>query len=232
MGRNIGSAIRAMVNCGLTRLRLVSPRDGWPDEEAINLSSGGIDHLTEIEVFDALDEALADCHYSLATTARRRDMVQEVFTARSAAETAKEKTTKGENIALLFGPERTGLSNDDLAHCQGIITIPLNPEFSSLNLAQAVLLVAYEYSQLDQVHSREFHTGDSLPASQDQIEGFLSRLSQEMESGHFFRNPDVRPHMERNVKTLFTRANPTEQEINTLHGIISALIGNKKTRSE
>lgn len=235
MGRNIGSSIRAMVNCGLTHLRLVSPRDGWPDQDAVDLSSGGMDHMTEIEVFETLEDALADCHYVLGTTARRRDMVKDVYTARSAAEKIKSNVANKEKTALLFGPERTGLLNDDIAHCQGVITIPLNPEFSSLNLAQAVLLVAYEWSQArDEVKIKphDYLTGDSYPAEQKSIQEFLGRLMSEIDDGNFFRDPDVRPHMERNITNLFTRARPTDQEIKTLHGIVSALIGRKKARSK
>lgn len=231
MGRNIGSSIRAMVNCGLTHLRLVSPRDGWPDQEAIDLSSGGMNHMTEIEVFDTLEDALADCHYVLGTTARRRDMVKDVYTAKSAAEKIKANLSEKSKTALLFGPERTGLLNDDIAHCHGVITIPLNPDFSSLNLAQAVLLVAYEWSQArddDIIKSHEYLTGDSYPAEQKDVQDFLERLMSEIDDGNFFRNSDVRPHMERNITNLFTRARPTDQEIKTLHGIVSALIGKKK----
>lgn len=235
MGRNIGSSIRAMVNCGLTHLRLVSPRDGWPDQDASDLSSGGMDHMTEIEVFDTLEDALADCHYVLGTTARQRDMVKDIYTARSAAEKIKSIVAEGQKTALLFGPERTGLLNDDLAHCHGVITIPLNQDFSSLNLAQAVLLVAYEWSQVrddDNIKSHEYLTGDSEPATQKQVQEFLERLMMEIDDGNFFRNPDVRPHMERNITNLFTRARATDQEIKTLHGIVSALIGRKKAKSK
>lgn len=193
-----------------------------------------MDHMSSIEIYDDLEQALADCHYVFATTARRRDMVQEVFTAQSACKKAHELCGQGQKTAILFGPERTGLLNEDLSYAQATITIPLNPEFSSLNLAQAVLIVAYEYAQIrDKKHiTPEYQiTGDSLPASQNEIYDFLIRLNKEMESGHFFRNPDVRPHMERNVKNLFTRAGPTNQEIKTLHGIVSALIGKKKART-
>lgn len=231
MGRNIGASIRAMVNCGLTHLRLVAPRNGWPDPDADDLSAGATEHLDKIEVFDTLEKAVADCHVILGTTARPRDMVKDVYTAKSAAQVAFDEGKEGRKCAFLFGPERTGLLNDDIAQCTGIVTIPLNPEFSSLNLAQAVLLLAYEYSQIDIPQHGLFYTGDSPQASQGEVQDFLNRLIGEIDHGHFFRNDDVRPHLERNITSFFTRARPTEQEINTLHGIVSALIGKKKEKS-
>ena len=228
MGRNIGSAIRAMLNCGLHHLRLVSPRDGWPDKDAKDLSAGAIDLLKTVEVFKTLPDAISDCHYVMGTTARKRDMVKEVYTARASASVLHSRLAQGQKTALLFGPERTGLENEDLAQCQSYITIPLNPDFPSLNLAQAVMVLAYEYSQYESDDRPEFLTGDSFPANQGHIDEFLNRLMTEMDRGRFFRNPDVRPHMERNIKNLFKRAIPTDQEIKTLHGIVSALIGRKK----
>lgn len=234
MGRNIGASIRAMVNCGFYDLRLVDPRDGWPDPEADDLSAGAIELMNDVQVYKTLEDAISDCQLVLGTTARRRDMVKEIYTAKTACKKAFQDIHNGLNVAFLFGPERTGLLNDDIAQCTGIITIPLNPDFSSLNLAQAVLLLTYEYSQLiysQDLPEQNFYTGDSPTATQKEIRDFLERLIQEMNDGHFFRNKDVRPHLERNISNLVTRAQPTEQEIKTLHGIVSALIGRKKQRS-
>lgn len=266
LGRNIGAAIRAMVNCGMTRLRLVQPRDGWPSTDADDLSAGAVKHLDELLVFDTLEEAVADCQFLVATTARRRDMSKEVWTAATAAEKLISLTKEGTRCAYLFGPERTGLTNKDVALCNAILTIPLNPSFSSLNLAQGVLLVSYEYDQARRLGKNRTTCGRSLTdnsaqpeelgrrvlgrydprdtsevqplhlrkddiyASHGTIHEFLDRLIGEIDAGHFFRNADVRPHMERNITNYFIRSRPTDQEIRTLHGIISALIGNKKSR--
>lgn len=256
MGRNIGAAIRAMVNCGLHHLRLVRPREGWPNQDAVDLSSGGIDHLSQVDIFDDLSSALADCHISYGTTARLRDMAKPVLTARQAAEDADEHlrgnavANQARRVAFVFGPERTGLINDDLALCSHFITIPLNPEFSSLNLAQAVLLVAYEYAQIDKSgkvdksdkvgkagittargadHMVDQHA--SPLASHRDIQQFFDRLIHEIDQGNFFRNPDIRPHLERNLLNFFTRATPTDQELRTWQGILSALIGHKKSKT-
>lgn len=226
-----------MVNCGMTHLRLVAPRDGWPDPQADDLSAGAVDLLDRIEIFDTLEEAIADCHYVLATTARRREITKPVFTARQAAQNVCKDSQNTNNAdrrtAFLFGPERTGLINDDIARCSAIINIPLNPDFSSLNLAQAVLLVCYEYAQIRDdekimTNQSHFERDNAVAlASQKEIDEYILRLFDEIEDGNFFRNPDVRPHMERNLRSFVTRALPTAQEIKTLHGVITALIGRK-----
>lgn len=228
MGENIGAAARAMLNCGLTDLRLVNPRDGWPNEKANAMSSGALEKMPPVEVFDSTAEAIESCHFVLATTARSRAMVKPVFTARSAMQELLKRKQEGQKTAILFGAERTGLENDDISLAHGIINIPLNPGFSSLNLGQAVLLVVYEWFQaLDDTPEYYTPTGDSIPVPHDQLTELYERLEDELEAHNFFRNPDQRPSMVRNLRNMLSRGNLTNQEVRTFHGIISALTGKK-----
>ncbi len=230
MGENIGAAARAMLNFGLTDLRLVAPRDGWPNKRAVDLSAGAFDLLPPAQVFETLEDAASDLQHLYATTARTRDMIKTVFTPRNAAVDAAERTDKGQNIGFVFGKESCGLTNDETALCHSIIQIPANPEFSSLNLGQAVLLIGHELFQVqDQTQARVLSMGDSIPAPQSAFEGFFFRLEDEMDKGGFFTSADVRPTIVRNVRNIFTRSELSEQEVNTLQGIISALIGNKNS---
>lgn len=234
LGENIGTAARAMLNCGLSDLRIVRPRDGWPNEKAVSASSGALERMPPVEIFDTLPAALTDLHYVYATTARPREMVKPVFTPRAAAQDIRGKQAQGLKIGILFGAERMGLTSDDVAQAHAIITAPLNPGFSSLNLAQGVLLVAHEWwsaqaagDGADSPAGSLLPIGDSRPATHKEFEDMLTRLESELDTHHFFRNPDMRPTMLRNIRSLFTRAQPTEQEIRTFHGIITALTGGK-----
>lgn len=228
MGENIGASARAMLNCGLTDLRLIHPRDGWPNERADANSAGALEIMPPIQVFDTTAQAIKECHYIYATTARPRDMVKPVFTARSAATDMRERSSQGQKIGILFGGERAGLTNEDVSLAHAIITVPLNLEFSSLNLAQGVLLCAYEWAQEDHKNvSIETPQGDSFPVTNEDFSAVIQRLENELGERHFFRNPDMRPSMMRNIRALFSRAKMTDQETRTLQGIISALIGKK-----
>lgn len=233
MGENIGAAARAMFNFGLTDLRLVNPRDGWPSAQAQAMSSGALDKMPPVQVFDTLPAAIADLHYVLATTARARDMLKPVFTPESAAQESLSRARDGQNTGIVFGAERAGLSNDEVAACQSIITIPANPDFSSLNLGQSVLLIACEWMRAARQAPSPASSaptpdkGGSLPAQQKDIENFLTRLEAELERARFFRTPEVKPFTLRNIRNIFIRADITEQELRTLHGIVSALKGNK-----
>jgi tRNA/rRNA methyltransferase len=233
LGENIGAAARAMLNCGLLELQLVRPRDGWPSEKARAMSSGALDKMPEPQVFETLGEAVADCHFVAATTARHRDQVKKVFTARSISRELHERVNRGEKTAILFGAERTGLDNDDISLAHAIINIPLNPDFSSLNLAQAVLLVTYEW-RMGGMEDTEgtLVTNESPLATHEETESFLARLEQDLEESYFFRNPDMRPSMMRNIRNVYTRAELTEQEVRTLHGMLSAFQGKKDKPSK
>lgn len=233
MGENIGAAARAMLNCGLDRLRLVKPRDGWPSAQAEAMSSGALEKMPPVTVFDNTAAAIADCHYVYATTARPRDMTKPVLTARGAAEDMHRRAAEGQKIGLLFGGERAGLDNDDVALAHAIVTIPLNPDFTSLNLGQAVLLLAYEWYQLAvNAPARQLPTGNSMPASHDELVELFERLEDELEAHHFFRNDGQKPVMIRNLRNLLARAEMTRQEARTFHGIISALTGKKTPKTK
>ena len=226
MGENIGAAARSMLNFGLAELRLVAPRDGWPNEKADTMSAGALAAMPPVRVFDTLQDAIADLHFVLGTTARPRDMVKPVFAPAEAVKEAAAREQSGQKAGFLFGAERMGLLNDDIALCQGVVNIPVNPDFTSLNIATAVLVMAYEWSRLHlSPLPSGLHRKDSLPAMQEGIEGFLSRLILELEEKHFFRSGEVAPYMKRNLRNLFVRADITEQELRTLHGVLSALLG-------
>jgi tRNA/rRNA methyltransferase len=225
MGENIGAAARAMLNCGLDKLRIVRPRDGWPNERADAMSAGALAAMPPVEVYDSTEAAIADCHYVVATTARMRDMDKEVITPRQAGIELSARAHIGEKTAILFGAERSGLTNDDTALANAIVTIPLNPNFSSLNLGQAVLLLAYEFAQnIDDTPAIQRTGNDTEIASNEAVMNLCQRLEVEMDKGGFFRAPDLRPTIVRNIKNMFGRAGMTEQEVKTFHGIITALI--------
>lgn len=224
MGENIGAAARAMLNFGLTDLRLINPRDGWPNQAAIHMSSGALDTINP-QLFETLEDAIADLNYVLATTARPRDMVKPIFTPRTAASEIQERSETGQKTGFLFGRERNGLENDEIARCQGLITVPTNPDFSSLNLGQSVLLLAYEwFSASTNAEKQTLPPGDNFPVSQEKLEEFLIRLDQELENHNFYKTENLKPTMQRNIRNIFTRTNLTDQETRTLHGILSAFI--------
>lgn len=225
MGENIGATARAMLNCGLRYLRLVNPRDGWPSEKADAMSAGALNAMPPVQVFDSLEDAISDCHTVYATTARARDLVKPVMTARSAGTAMHQDIHDGQKIAILFGAERAGLSNDEVMMAHKLITIPLNPDFSSLNLGQSVLLVSYEWSQ-GVFNAPEITTplGKSNPAPATLFNGFFDRLDTELLATGFYRVPEMKDIISRNIRSLFSRAHPTDQEINTLHGIVTSLL--------
>lgn len=222
MGENIGAAARAMLNSGLTDLRIVRPRDGWPNERAEAMSAGALEKMPPVTVFERVEDAVADCHHVYATTARPRDMNKPVMTARHAA--ADMRGRSNQRTAILFGGERAGLTNDDVALAHTIITIPVNPDFSSLNLGQCVLLCAYEWFQAQ----ANVIPAEHLPAPHQNFDAFFKRLESELDSYGFFRSPEMKPSVSRNLRAMLSRADMSDQEINTFHGIITALTQNEK----
>lgn len=231
MGENIGAAARAMLNFGLSDLRLVSPRDGWPNQRAADMAAGALEAMPPVQVFDTLAEAIADLQVVYATTARPRDMIKPVFTPKAAAIEASQHAEQAHGF--VFGAERTGLTNDEVALCQHIIQIPVNPDSSSINLGQAVLLIAYELFQAkDDTPPRALEHGDSAPATHGDFESFFGRLEDALEDGGFFSAPELRPTITRSIRNIFTRGQPSVQEVNTLQGILSALIGKKKAEKK
>lgn len=235
LGENIGMCARAMLNCGVTELRIVKPRDGWPNDDAIAAASGAIDVLNNAKLYETTAEAVADLEYVLATTARMRDMVKPVMTADAAARDVHHRHhgRSTANCGIMFGPERSGLENDDVAFADAILNIPLNPGFSSLNLAQAVLLACYSWLCCDNpfppAAAPAPQDGDnSAPATRGEIDNMLKYLEADLDERGFFRSAPQRPTLLRNIRNFFFRAAPTSQEVRTLHGIFVALRGRRR----
>lgn len=224
LGENIGAAARAMLNCGLTDLRLVRPRDGWPNPRAEAAASGATPVLEQARVFATTAAAVADLHRVYATTARGRDMIQRIVTPAVAANELRAHRAAGRRIGLMFGPERTGLHNDDLTLADTLVTVPLNPAFSSLNLAQAVLLLGYEwYQSAAAAEGEQLHVGGTRPATKAELQTLFDHLEAELDLCGFFSTPEKRPSMVRNIRNALQRMAMTEQEVRTWHGIITGL---------
>ena len=229
LAENIGTVARAMPNCGLTDLRLVRPRDGWPNPAAVPAASGADAVLDAARVFQRTEDAIAGLNRVFATTARSRDMVKPVETPRQAAATMRAAVASGEAVGVLFGGERSGLDNDDVVLADTVITVPLNPSFASLNLAQAVLLVGHEWFQAGPVEPpAAMDRGGAAPASKADLQNFFEHLEQELDRAEFFQVAEKRPTMVRALRNLFQRAAPTDQEIRSLHGVVTALSGRRK----
>jgi tRNA/rRNA methyltransferase len=228
LGENIGAVARAMANFGLGRLRLVRPRQAWPNDKARMMATGAARLLDDAELYDTLEGAIADCGFILATTARAHDQAKPVISAAEAAAEMAPRIAAGETVAVLFGRERNGLENDEVALTDRIVTLPVNPAFASLNLAQAVVIVAYEWFKL---------TGGGLPfampqksksAPKQQLLAFFKSIERELEKVEFFRPEDKRETMQINLRNIFTRMQPTQQDIQTLHGVIMAIAEGRK----
>ncbi len=219
LGENIGKAARAMLNFGLTELRLVAPRDGWPNPSAGPAASGADIVLEQARVFDSVAEAVADCGHVYATTVRKRGVTKPVETPEQAARAIHSAPYRS---AILFGPERAGLETDDVALARTIITVPINPAFGSLNLAQAVILVAYEWSKGVSL-ATPTETDLPMPAPQEELEGMIGQLDAMLEEAGYFFPPDRTATTRRTLRTLLTRPGWSSQEIRTLRGVLSTL---------
>jgi tRNA/rRNA methyltransferase len=229
LGENIGAAARAMANFGLSRLRLVVPRQPWPNEKARMMAAGADAILDSAELYNSLPAAIADCTFVLAATARAHDQAKPVVGAPEAAALMAPRVASGDTVAIVFGRERNGLENDEIALADRILTLPVNPAFASLNLAQAVVVVAYEWFKAA--------TGGALPfampqksaaAPKEQLLSFFASLERELEKVEFFRPPDKRDTMQINLRNIFTRMAPTRQDIQTLHGVLTAIAEGRK----
>ena len=224
LGENIGAAARAMANFGLTDLRLVAPRDGWPNERAEAMAAGAGDLLASARLFETLHDALADLNLVYATTARERGITKEVLTPAEAARRLRLAAVDGEKTGILFGNERAGLENDDISLADTVITIP-TAEFASLNLGQAVLLNVYEWFRLaDTTAPSRIEHGPlhRKPTREDMIQLF-DHLEGELTESGFLYPPDKREHMQRAIRAMLHRAQLTYQEVQTLRGMIVAL---------
>ena len=229
LGENIGAAARAMANFGLERLRLVKPRQRWPNDKAVMMAAGADRILDGAVIYDSLEAAIADCAFVLAATARAHDQAKPVVGAAQAAAEMADHVAAGETVAIVFGRERNGLENDEVALADRILTLPVNPAFASLNLAQAVVVVAYEWFKLATGGKLPFAMPQkSAPAAKEQLLAFFASLERELETVEFFRPPDKRETMQINLRNIFTRMQPTQQDIQTLHGVIMAIAEGRK----
>jgi tRNA/rRNA methyltransferase len=227
-GENIGAAARAMLNFGLTDLRLVNPRDGWPSKPAQDMAVGALEKMPPVQIFDTLAAAAHDIHYMFATTARPREMVKPIHSPYSAIHESRSRINENQKTAFVFGPERAGLTNDDVAACHAILTMTTNPDFSSLNIAAAVMIICYEWMAAQGNKDEVVRpTGASFPVEHAKMEELMIRLESDLERGGFFRDDGHKPTMVRNIRNLFARTGMTDQEVRTFHGMLSALTGKK-----
>ena len=228
LAENIGKAARAMLNFGLVELRLVAPRDGWPNPKAGPAASGADVVLERARVFETVAEAVADCAHVYATTVRKRGVTKPVVAPEEAAHAIHAGPGRS---AILFGPERSGLETDDVAVARTIVTVPINPEFGSLNLAQAVILVAYEWSKGVGALVQPSETAIEPPAPQGELEGMIGQLDEMLEAANFFFPPHRVHVTRRTLRTLLTKPGWSSQEVRTVRGVLSALDGAKMRRN-
>jgi tRNA/rRNA methyltransferase len=229
LGENIGAAARAMANFGLSRLRLVKPLQGWPNERARVMAAGADRVLDGARLFDSLTDAIGDCSFVLATTARNHDQAKPVVSADTAAAEMVPRVAAGESVAIVFGRERIGLENHEVALADRIVTLPVNPAFASLNLAQAVVVVAYEWFKRAGGGELPFSMPEkSPPAPKQQLDAFFADLERELERVEFFRPEEKRGTMSVNLRNIFQRMAPTQQDIRTLHGVVNAIVQGRK----
>ncbi len=226
LGENIGKAARAMLNFGLTEMRLVAPRDGWPNPSAGPSASGADVVLEQARVFDTLGEAIADCNHVYASTVRRRELVMPVV---SPEEMAEAFHTLPGRSAILFGAERSGLETEDVAMAHAIVTVPINPEFGSLNLAQAVILLAYEWSRrsgLAVPPAKELEP----PAPSAEVDGLIAQLDAELESKGYFHPPERTQATRNTIRTILTKTSWSSREVKAVRGIVRALSSTRRAR--
>src|ERR1700712_4867831 len=229
LGENIGMAARAMGNFGLTRLRLVNPRDGWANISAQRAASRADHILDRVELFDTVEHAVADCTLLFATTARAHDQAKPVVAPEVAALQMSAQLAGGGNVGILCGRERYGLQNEEVALADRIITFPVNPGFASLNLAQAVLLIGYEWFKLSTEGALPFAMPErSERASQHQMQAFFDNLVRELDRAEFLRPAEKRETMLVNLRNIFSRMEPTKQDMHTLHGVVMAIAEGRK----
>ena len=225
LGENIGAAARAMLNCGLADLRLVRPRDGWPNVKALNAAAGAHEVLGQARLCASVAEAVGDLNLVYATTARPRELMKPVMAPRAAVGAMRAAAGSGERIGLLFGPEKAGLKNEELVLADAIIQIPLNPAFASLNLAQAVLILAYEWhvAAAGAAPAEPLPSGRNRMATKAEVLSFFEHLESALDARDFYSTPEMRPKMVRNMRSMFERISLTRQDVQTLYGIVRSL---------
>jgi tRNA/rRNA methyltransferase len=228
MGENIGAAARAMANFGLSRLRLVKPLRGWPNEKARVMAAGADRVLEGVQLHDSLADAIGDCSFVLAATARNHDQAKPVIGAAEAAAEMAPRVGAGETVAVVFGRERNGLENHEVARADRIVTLPVNRAFASLNLAQAVVIVGYEWFKYAARELPFAAPERSPPVTKQQLDAFFADLERELDKVEFFRPDEKRGVMSVNLRNIFQRIAPTQQDIRTLHGVVTALTQGRK----
>ncbi|TCM78361.1 RNA methyltransferase [Rhodovulum steppense] len=225
MGENIGAAARAMWNFGLTGMRMVDPRDGWPNPRAVALASGAGRLLDHAGVFADTAEALADCDYVYATTSRARGLTKPVVTPERAMAEARGMIAQGRRVAVLFGPERAGLENEDIARANAIVEVPANPEFPSLNLAQCVLLTAYEWRREGPgIVAERLEMAGAAPATGLEVEKLAEHFEERLEAAGFFFPETKAANMKLNLRNMWSRMPLTRADVQTLHGMLRQLM--------
>lgn len=225
MGENIGAAARAMLNFGLDRMRLVAPRDGWPNQSAVAMASGAGRVLDDAVLVDRTVDAVADCTYVFATTARQRDLTKPVMTPERAMEVAREKIAGGEKVAVLFGPERAGLENEDIALANAIISVPVNPGFPSLNLAQCVLLTGYEWRrQSVETVPEVMEMAGSDWANAIEMDKLAEHYEDTLDQAGFFFPATKADSMKLNLRNMWSRMPLTRADVQTLHGVLRQMV--------
>ncbi|SHL29953.1 tRNA/rRNA methyltransferase [Roseovarius marisflavi] len=225
MGENIGAAARAMWNFGLDRMRIVAPRDGWPNPKSVAMASGAGRLLDEAQFVDTTGEAVADCHYVFATTARARGLTKPVVSPERAMQIAAERIAEGEKVAVLFGPERAGLENDDIARANAIINVPVNPEFASLNLAQCVLLTAYEWQRAaSEIIPERVDMAKARWAEQIEIEKLGDHYEAQLDEAGFFFPDHKAQSMKLNLRNMWSRMALTGTDVQMLHGVLRQMV--------
>lgn len=222
MGENIGAAARAMANFSLRGLRLVAPRDGWPNPKACDMAGRALDIVDDATLYDDTASAVKDCHFVLATTSRARAMNLPVLEPRAALAELAARQARGEQCAILFGPERTGLENEEVVMADAVVTVPVSEEYPSLNLAQAVVIMGYEWKQAQHVPLPDTQA-ESAP--REVLHGLFSHLEAALDAVNFWRVAEKKEVMWRNIRAGLTRARLSEQEIATWRGIVKALSG-------
>ncbi|MEM7301082.1 MAG: RNA methyltransferase [Pseudomonadota bacterium] len=231
MGENIGASARAMANFGLSRLRIVDPRDGWPNEAA-RANASKADHIIDgVTVFDTLEAALHDIRFAYATTARNRDSLKPVRGPVEAVEQLRSLNEADQRTAIVFGRERWGLSNEEVALCDEIVTFPVNPAFASLNIAQAVLLMSYEWMRASEL-GLPFTESSSQQAEKHELFGLFEHLEGALDAQNYFFPPEKRVRMTENLRSILQKASLSQQEIHTLRGVIKTLEGRKGRSAE
>lgn len=231
MGENIGAAARAMWNFGLDRMRLVTPRDGWPNPRAVAMASGAGRVLDQVQVMDDTGAALADLNYVFATTARSRDLTKRVLTPERAMAEARAMIDGGQKVGIMFGPERAGLENADVVRADALVSIPVNPAFASLNLAQSVLLLSYEWRrQASDVVPEVREMGKTRFATHIEVEKLTGHLEDKLDSAGFFWPEHKRESMIENLRNMFSRLDLTDADVRTLHGVLRALTEKRASR--